>query len=427
MVWLIIGIVIGLAAALVALRPRLAEVPALRSERDGLALEAARLEERLEAEREMAEDRFRSLSAEALRQNNEQFLALARQALGSYQTEARGELEKREKAVAQLVAPIAEQLGRVDTRLERLDRDRVRTTSILQEQLRGMVDAQERLRGETGALVAALRKPQARGRWGEMQLRNVVEMAGMVAYCDFAEQVTVHDEERTLRPDLIVNMPGGKQVVVDAKAPLQAFLDAYEAGDDAERERHMREHARLLRDHIRKLSARSYWSQFRDAPDFVLLFLPGEHFYNAALEADPSLIQQGVDQQVLIATPTTLIALLRAVHFGWQQEKVAENAREISELGRELHTRIASVAEHVQKLGKRLGGAVDAYNATVGSLETRVLVSARRFAEHGVVGHDKEIAPLEPVDRVPRAPQAPELTAVSEDDVVEAPRTLGAA
>ena len=298
---------------------------------------------------------------------------------------------------------------------------------MLQEQLRGMVDAQERLRGETGALVAALRKPQARGRWGEMQLRNVVEMAGMVAYCDFAEQVTVHDDERTLRPDLIVNMPGGKQVVVDAKAPLQAFLDAYDAGDEAEREHHMREHARLLRDHIRKLSARSYWSQFRDAPDFVLLFLPGEHFYNAALEADPSLIQQGVDQQVLIATPTTLIALLRAVHFGWQQEKVAENAREISELGRELHTRIASVADHVQKLGKRLGGAVDAYNAAVGSLETRVLVSARRFAEHGVVGHDKDIAPLEPVDRVPRAPQAPELTAVSEEDVVEAPRTLGAA
>ena len=427
MVWLIVGIVIGLAAALAALRPRLAEVPALRRERDHLALESARLEERLEAERDMAEDRFRSLSSEALRQNNEQFLALARQALGSYQTEARGELEKREKAVAQLVAPIAEQLTRVDTRLEHLDRDRVRTTSMLQEQLRGMVDAQERLRGETGALVAALRKPQARGRWGEMQLRNVVEMAGMVAYCDFAEQVTVHDDDRTLRPDLIVNMPGGKQVVVDAKAPLQAFLDAYEAGEETEREQHLREHARLLRDHIRKLSARSYWSQFRDAPDFVLLFLPGEHFYNAALEADPSLIQQGVDQQVLIATPTTLIALLRAVHFGWQQEKVAENAREISELGRELHTRIASVADHVQRLGKRLGGAVDAYNATVGSLETRVLVSARRFADHGVVGHDKEIAPLEPVDRVPRAPQAPELTAVDDGDVVEAPRTLGAA
>jgi DNA recombination protein RmuC len=260
-----------------------------------------------------------------------------------------------------------------------------------------------------------------------MQLRNVVEMAGMVSYCDFAEQVTVHDADRTLRPDLIVNMPGGKKVVVDAKAPLQAFLDAYDATDEADRSRHLGEHARLLREHVRKLSARSYWAQFPDAPDFVLLFLPGEHFYNAALEADPTLIQQGVDQQVLIATPTTLIALLRAVHYGWQQEKVAENAREISELGRDLHTRIGTVAEHVQRLGRRLGGAVEAYNQAVGSLETRVLVSARRFSEHGVVGPDKQIAPLEPVDVVPRVPQAPELAAVEDRDVVEAPRTLGAA
>jgi DNA recombination protein RmuC len=428
MLWLIMGIAIGGALVLAALRPRLVEMAVVRRERDQFAAEAARLEGRLESERSMAEDRFRSLSADALKSNNEQFLALARQALGTYQSEARGELEKREKAVAQLVAPITEQLGKVDTRLEKLDRDRLQTTTKLDEQLRAMVLSQDRLRGETGALVAALRKPQARGRWGEMQLRNVVEVAGMVGYCDFAEQVTLHDAERTMRPDLVVNMPGGKKVVVDAKAPLQAFLDAYDATEEADRERHMAEHARLLRDHVRKLSARSYWSQFSEAPDFVLLFLPGEHFYNAALEADPSLIQQGVEQQVLIATPTTLIALLRAVHYGWQQEKVAENAREISELGRELHSRIGTVAEHVQRLGKRLGGAVEAYNQAVGSLETRVLVSARRFADHGVVGHDKQIAPIDPIDVVPRSPQAPELTAVKDDgDVVEAPRTLGAA
>jgi DNA recombination protein RmuC len=427
MLWLIMGIAIGGALVLAALRPRLLETATVRRERDQFAADTARLEGRLESERAMAEDRFRALSADALKSNNEQFLALAKQTLGTYQSEARGELEKREKAVAQLVAPISEQLGKVDTRLEKLDRDRLQTTTKLDEQLRAMVVSQDRLRGETGALVAALRKPQARGRWGEMQLRNVVEMAGMVSYCDFAEQVTVHDADRTMRPDLIVNMPGGKKVVVDAKAPLQAFLDAYDATDEGDRDRHMAEHARLLRDHIRKLSARSYWSQFAEAPDFVLLFLPGEHFYNAALEADPSLIQQGVDQQVLIATPTTLIALLRAVHYGWQQEKVAENAREISELGRELHTRIGTVAEHVQRLGKRLGGAVDAYNQAVGSLETRVLVSARRFADHGVVGHDKQIAPIDPIDVVPRSPQATELSAVKDEDVVEAPRTLGAA
>jgi len=427
MLWLIVGIALGGALALAALRPRLVETAAVRRERDQFAAEAARLEGRLESERAMAEDRFRALSADALKSNNEQFLALAKQTLGTYQSEARGELEKREKAVAQLVGPIAEQLGKVDTRLERLDRDRLQTTTRLDEQLRAMVVSQDRLRSETGALVAALRKPQARGRWGEMQLRNVVEMAGMVGYCDFAEQVTLHDAERMMRPDLIVNMPGGKKVVVDAKAPLQAFLDAYDATDEATRDRHMAEHARLLRDHIRKLSARSYWSQFTEAPDFVLLFLPGEHFYNAALEADPSLIQQGVDQQVLIATPTTLIALLRAVHYGWQQEKVAENAREISELGRELHTRIGTVADHFQRLGKRLGGAVDAYNQAVGSLETRVLVSARRFADHGVVGHDKQITPIDPIDVVPRTPQAAELVAVTEGDVVEAPRKLGAA
>ena len=229
MLWLIVGIVIGMIVALAALRPRLAEVGVLRRERDGYANEASRLEGRLESERAMAEDRFKALSADALKQNNEQFLTLAKQALGTYQSEAKGELEKREKAVQQLVAPISEQLKLVDTRLERLDRDRVQSSSVLQQQLRTMVESQDRLRGETGALVAALRKPQARGRWGEMQLRNVVEMAGMVGYCDFAEQVTVRDDDRTLRPDLVVNMPGGKKVVVDAKAPLQAFLDAYDA------------------------------------------------------------------------------------------------------------------------------------------------------------------------------------------------------
>jgi DNA recombination protein RmuC len=321
-------------------------------------------------------------------------------------------MEKREKAVADMVRPLSESLTRVDGRLERLDRDRVQTTTMLQEQLRTMVESQDRLRGETGALVAALRKPQTRGRWGELQLRNVVEMAGMTRYSDFVEQATVRDDDRQLRPDLIVRLPGGKQVVVDAKAPLQSFLDAYESSDEQQRDAHLASHARLLREHVRKLSAKSYWSQFADAPDFVLLFLPGEHFLNAALEADPTLIEQGVAQQVLIATPTTLIALLRAVHYGWQQEKVAENAREISELGREVYSRLGTMAEHLGTLGRRLTGAVDSYNKTVGSLETRVLVSARRFSEHGAVGPSAEIAELEPVDKQVRTLQAPELSEV---------------
>ncbi|MDX6593097.1 MAG: recombination protein RmuC [Gaiellales bacterium] len=429
MVWLILGIAIGAGLMVAALRPRIAETAGLRRERDGYASESARLSGILESERSSTADRFKALSAEALRSNNEQFLALARQTLGTYQTEAKGELEKREKAVRELVAPITEGLTKVDVRLERLDRERLQTTTVLQQQLRTMVESQDKLRGETGALVAALRKPQTRGRWGEMQLRNVVEMAGMVGYCDFAEQTTVHDDGRMLRPDLIVRLPGGKQVVVDAKAPLQSFLDAYEATDDDQRAAHLQAHARLLREHVRKLSAKSYWSQFEDAPDFVLLFLPGEHFLNAALEADPGLIEQGVAQSVLIATPTTLIALLRAVHYGWQQEKVAQNAREISELGRELHGRIGTVAKHVQKVGRSLSGAVDAYNQAVGSLESRVLVSARRFVDHGVVAPDKDIPMLEPVDVTTRATQAPELAAVRGDgDVVEQDqRTLGAA
>ena len=385
---IVLGIVIGGLAAVAALRGRMVALQhELARERDGSG-------ERL---------------AQLLRASNEQLVQLHNESMNRQQAEARSEMEKREKAVADMVKPLSESLTRVDGRLERLDRDRVQNTTMLQEQLRTMVESQDRLRGQTGALVAALRQPQTRGRWGELQLRNVVEMAGMTRYSDFVEQATVRDDDRQLRPDLIVRLPGGKQVVVDAKAPLQSFLDAYEAPDEHQRAAHLESHARLLREHVRKLSAKSYWAQFTDAPDFVLLFLPGEHFLNAALEADPSLIEQGVAQQVLIATPTTLIALLRAVHYGWQQEKVAENAREISELGREVYSRLGTMADHLGSLGRKLSGAVESYNKTVGSLETRVLVSARRFSEHGAVGPSAEIAELEPVDKQVRTLQAPEL------------------
>jgi DNA recombination protein RmuC len=264
-------------------------------------------------------------------------------------------------------------------------------------QLRTLAETGEKLRTETGALVTALRKPNTRGQWGQMQLRNVVELAGMVRYCDFIEQSSLIGEEAALRPDLVVRMPGEKHVVVDAKAPLQGVLDAYEARDEEERENHLRAHARLLRKHVKLLADKEYWDRLDSAPDFVVLFLPGEHLYGAALEADPSLLQDAMEQRVLITTPTTLLALLRAVAYGWQQERVAESAQAVSELGRELHTRIVKLSSLLATLGSRLNGAVRAYNDTVGSYEARVLPSARRFADHGAVAVGRELPDVEQV------------------------------
>ncbi len=298
--------------------------------------------------------------------------------------------------------PLRESLSRVDGRLERLERDRTAARAQLGEQLRTLVATNERLRDETGALVTALRQPHTRGRWGEMQLRRVVEMVGMTAHCDFTEQRSTDGEDGVLRPDLLVHLPGGKQVVVDAKAPLQAFLDAGQASGDADRRRHLQIHARLLREHVRRLGAKSYWSQFPDAPDFVVLFLPGEHFHQGALEVAPDLIEEGVRQHVLIATPMTLITLLRAVGYGWQQERMADGARAVAEAGRELHARLASLVGRIDRLGQRLGAAVGAYDETVATFESRVLPSARRLAEHGVVADEEALAVPRRVARAPR-------------------------
>jgi DNA recombination protein RmuC len=391
--------------------------------RGELRADIVQLETALEHERTLAEEKlkavqqaneelsqaFKALSSDALARNSAQFLELAKTTFGELQTQARGDLDARQQAFAQLFEQVGQSLTKVDTKLESLERDRRQAQGALQQHLVSLVETQDKLRLETGALVSALRQPHARGRWGEMQLRRVVEMTGMIAHCDFHEQSTVRGDDGVLRPDLIVHLPGGKQIVVDAKAPLQSFFYAHNASDPDERKKHLQGHARLLREHIKKLSAKSYWSQFENAPDFVFLFLPGEHFYNGALEADPTLLEDGVNQCVLVATPTTLIALLRAVAYGWQQEKITENARAISELGRELHGRLAVFADHLQTGGRRLRSTVDVFNGAVGSMEGRVLVAARKFSDHGAVSASKDLPTVEPVDLTPRTLQAPEL------------------
>ena len=438
--WLLIGVLAGALGVALILRPRLRWL-ALESRRaNELERDLVRVRSDLEHERARAEERlatvndaqerltasFKALSAEALQASMTQLTEIAHAQLQAVQGEAKGDLDKRQQAVEQLISPLREQLGRVDTQLLRLDQERRESRGRLEVQLKTLTETGEKLRTETGALVTALRKPNARGQWGQMQLRNVVELAGMIKHCDFVEQSSLGGEEVTLRPDLVISMPGGKHVVVDAKAPLQGVLDAYEARDEPERERHLRDHARLLRKHVKALSDKAYWSELDSTPDFVVMFLPGEHLYGAALEADPALIEDAMARRVLIATPTTLLAMLRAVAYGWQQERVAESAQAISELGRDLHGRLVKLSGLLGTLGNRLNSAVRAYNETVGSYEARVLPGARRFAEHGAVAEGRELVPLEHVTISARTVHAAEADPTDTEDEIRARRLRAA-
>jgi DNA recombination protein RmuC len=386
--------------------------------------EAYSLRAALDHERGVAEERrsaaedvrrqlvgeFAELSRQALEQNNTQFLELADARLSHAQQAARGDLDQRTQAIEQLLTPLREQLGRYEQGLRLLELERQKAYTGLSEQVRQLTQSQDRLQSETRNLVTALRSPATRGRWGEMQLRRVVEMAGMVEHCDFEQQVSAEGADGRLRPDMVVNLPGARHVVVDAKVPLQAFLDANDATDEGIRRSHLVAHARQLRAHVDSLSKKAYWDQFDDSPEFVVAFVPGDALLAAALEHDSSLLEHAVSNRVLLATPTTLIALLRTVAYGWQQEAVAENAREVQHMGRELYKRLATFGEHMARTGRSLSGAVDSYNKAVGSLERNVFPQARRFHDLGVVGGaDKQMPELDHIDAVARGLHAPEL------------------
>lgn len=364
----------------------------------------------LNAQKDLMEQ-FDALSRKALDMNSESFLKLARTQVAEMIKAVDVKEEKRTLEMQKLVDPLSKTLKEVSEHVRLVEKQRLEAYSSLTEQVKGLGEAQLAIKKEASNLVNALRKPSVRGRWGEIQLKRVVEMAGMVEHCDFEEQQTVNTDNGRLRPDMIVRLPGSKIIVVDAKAPLSAYLEAMEEDEEDARDEKLAKHAEQVRIHVRQLSAKAYQDQFDQSPDMVILFLPGESFFYAALQHDPTLIEFGVENNVIIATPTTLIALLRAVAYGWRQERITENAQKISRLGQELYDRLSTLASHISKVGRGLNSAVSSYNKAVSSMESRVLVSARKFKELGT-GSSNSIEEVLPLETLPRQLEAPEKSGI---------------
>ncbi|MGH9308692.1 MAG: DNA recombination protein RmuC [Vicinamibacterales bacterium] len=440
---LALGVAVGAVVWSLLQNRRVAELRGLLAEREALFAqlhrdlsaareECARAGAQLEATRAAATEKiallqgtearlreaFTALSSEALKQNNESFLQLARASLGEFQRAATTDLEGRHKAIESIVQPLRDSLTRVDAKLQEVERGRVSTHAQLAEQMRALTQAQQMLQSETSRLSRALHSPNVRGQWGELQLRRVLEQAGLVEGSHYELKESIQTEDGRLTPDAVVKLPGGKNVVLDAKVPLSAYLEAAETDDEVKRDAKLRDHARQVREHINRLANKSYWAHFQPAPDIVVMFVPGESLLTSALQRDPGLLEFSMNKGVMLASPLTLIALLRAIAYGWQQETVARNAQEISDLGRQLYDRISKLAEHFETVGRSLARSVQAYNSAVGTLESRVLVTARRLKDKGVSAPDEFPEP-ETIDQTPRPLGAPELVGLFDDEPID--------
>lgn len=361
----------------------------------------------LEQAQEKLTTTFQALSGESLKSNSRAFLELAKESLAVVLSEARGELGRKEEAIKNVVKPLEDVLKRYENQINELEKARISAYSNLESQIKSLISSEQQLQKETGSLVTALKRPEVRGRWGEITLKRVVELSGMSEHCDYTEQVSVDTEEGRVRPDLIIHLPAEREIVVDSKVSLDAYLDAVASETDDKRKGFIIKHAQQVRKHMKSLSEKNYWEQFTRAPEFVVMFMPGESFLSAALENDHTLIEDGMESKVIIATPTTLIALLRAIAYGWRQEQIAKSAQEIANLGKEIYDRFQPFLEHVNKVGGNLSQAVVAFNKMVMSLERRVMISVRKFKELGAAG-DKELPEIQPIEQIPMKSQTTE-------------------